>query len=176
MFTSRAEFRLHLRIDNADARLTPVGEEIGLATAERREFFASKSTQVLKLRRMLETSPKGVWLRSPESKIAELAGFCEQILGEPPQRGVLMTVETEIKYAGYIDQQLRQMDKMRGSDTRPIPASMEFTMIPGISREVAEKLTRVRPVTLGQASRIPGVTPAAMAILDIHLTLAGSRV
>jgi tRNA uridine 5-carboxymethylaminomethyl modification enzyme len=175
MFTSRAEFRLHLRIDNADARLTPVAQEIGLATIERREMFVRKSMQVLKLRQALEASPKGVWLRSPESKIADLAVFCGEVLGEPAERGVLMTVETEIKYAGYIDQQLRQMDKMRDSDTRPIPNSMEFTMIPGISKEVAEKLTRVRPATLGQASRIPGVTPAAMAILDIHLTLAHSR-
>jgi tRNA uridine 5-carboxymethylaminomethyl modification enzyme len=83
-----------------------------------------------------------------------------------------MTTETEIKYAGYIDQQLRQMEKLRGSDTRPIPVSMTFDAIPGISREVAEKLTKVRPTTLGQASRIPGVTAAAMAILDLHLTLA----
>jgi len=175
MFTSRAEFRLHLRIDNADARLTPVGQEIGLATIERREMFVRKSMQVLKLRQALEASPKGVWLRSPESKIGDLMVFCGEVLGEPAERGVLMTVETEIKYAGYIDQQLRQMDKMRDSDTRPIPKSMEFTMIPGISKEVAEKLTRVRPATLGQASRIPGVTPAAMAILDIHLTLAHSQ-
>jgi tRNA uridine 5-carboxymethylaminomethyl modification enzyme len=171
MFTSRAEFRLHLRIDNADSRLTPVGEEIGLACGERREFFARKMVQVVKLQRAFEASPKGVWLRSPDSRIDSLLPWIEEVLGGSPERGVLTTVETEIKYAGYIDQQLRQMEKLRTSDTRPIPATMEFRGIPGISREVAEKLTRVRPVTLGQASRIPGVTPAAMAILDIHLTL-----
>jgi len=77
----------------------------------------------------LECSTKGVWLRSPESKIADLLQWIGEILGEEVERGVLMTVETEIKYAGYIDQQLRQIEKLRGSDTRPIPASMEFGII-----------------------------------------------
>jgi len=175
MFTSRAEFRLHLRIDNADERLTAIGEDIGLACAARREFFARKRIQVSKVQSALQASPKGVWLRRPESKITELSSWLEEVLGEPIERGVLMTAETEVKYAGYIGQQVRQMEKMRGSDTRPIPLSMEFGSIPGISREVAEKLGRVRPATLGQASRIPGVTPAAVALLDIHLTLHGAR-
>ena len=175
MFTSRAEFRLHLRIDNADARLTPVGQDIGLASAERQDVFSGKMAQVRVLQSAMESSPKGVWLRSPESKIEELVPWIGELLGGPAERGVLMTIETEIKYAGYIGQQLRQMEKLRGSDTRPIPNAMVFTGIPGISREVAEKLTRVRPATLGQASRIPGVTPAAMAILDIHLTLNSVR-
>ena len=83
-----------------------------------------------------------------------------------------MTVETEVKYAGYIDQQRRQIERMRSSDTRSIPESMQFVGIPGISREVGEKLQRVRPATLGQAARIPGVTPAAVALLDIYMSLA----
>lgn len=174
MFTSRAEFRLHLRIDNADERLTALGEEIGLACAARREFFARKQDQVARLQNALLSNAKGVWLRRPESKIAEIRPWLEEVLGSPAERGVLMTVETVIKYAGYIDQQVRQMEKVRGSDTRPIPDALEFTRIPGISREVAEKLSRVRPATLGQASRIPGVTAAAVAILDIHLTLGAA--
>jgi tRNA uridine 5-carboxymethylaminomethyl modification enzyme len=120
----------------------------------------------------LEGSSKGVWLRRPEAKIQELEAWIAGVLGEAPERGVLMTVETEIKYAGYIDQQRRQMERMAGSDTRPIPLSMEFQRIPGLSREVGEKLTRVRPATLGQAARIPGVTPAAVAILDIYLSVS----
>jgi tRNA uridine 5-carboxymethylaminomethyl modification enzyme len=173
MFTSRAEFRLHLRIDNADERLTPIGEDIGLVCEARRKFFGAKREQVIRLQNALLGGAKGVWLRRPEAKIGELSIWVEEVLGSRAHRGVLMTVETEVKYAGYIDQQLRQMEKMRGSDTRPIPGALEFGHIPGISREVAEKLERVRPATLGQASRIPGVTPAAMAILDIHLTLNG---
>jgi tRNA uridine 5-carboxymethylaminomethyl modification enzyme len=172
MFTSRAEYRLHLRIDNADVRLTPVAESIGLACRERRALFARKQKQSQVLLQALEGSSKGVWLRRPEAKIQELEAWVAGVLGEAPERGVLMTVETEIKYAGYIDQQRRQMERMAGSDTRPIPLSMEFQRIPGLSREVGEKLTRVRPATLGQAARIPGVTPAAVAILDIYLSVS----
>jgi tRNA uridine 5-carboxymethylaminomethyl modification enzyme len=171
MFTSRAEYRLHLRIDNADERLTPVGEQIGFVCSKRRELFARKAAQKAKLMPALEFSPKGAWLRQPGAKIEDLLPWIQQILGAPVERGVLMTAETEIKYAGYIDQQRRHIEKMAGSDNRAIPNSMNFGRIPGISREVCERLTRVRPATLGQAARIPGVTPAAVAILDIYLTL-----
>ena len=82
-----------------------------------------------------------------------------------------MTVETEVKYAGYIDQQKRQIERLRSADNRPIPLAFDYDRIPGVSREVGEKLSRVRPATLGQAARIPGVTPAAIAILDVYLTL-----
>jgi tRNA uridine 5-carboxymethylaminomethyl modification enzyme len=172
MFTSRAEYRLHLRIDNADDRLTPVAEEIGLACPDRRALFARKKRQSNLLLQALEASPKAVWLRRPEAKIQELQPWIAGILGETPERGVLMTVETEIKYAGYIDQQRRQLERMAGSDARAIPGSLEFHRIPGISREVGERLTRVRPATLGQAARIPGVTPAAVAILDVYLSVS----
>jgi tRNA uridine 5-carboxymethylaminomethyl modification enzyme len=172
MFTSRAEYRLHLRIDNADERLTPLAEQIGLASSERQDVYMKKRSQKSTLMAALSSSPKEVWLRRPEARIEELAPWIQEVLGAPAERGVLMTVETETKYAGYIDQQRRQIERMAGSDTRPIPSSTEFTAIPGISREVSERLTRVRPATLGQASRIPGVTPAAVAILDIYLTVS----
>jgi tRNA uridine 5-carboxymethylaminomethyl modification enzyme len=172
MFTSRAEYRLHLRIDNADERLTPVAEDIGLACDERRRVFAGKTAQKARLMSALNASPKGVWLRRPEAKIEELLPWIGELINEPILRGVLMTVETETKYAGYIDQQRRQIERMLGSDTRAIPDTMEFARIPGISREVGERLTRVRPATLGQAARIPGVTPAAVAILDVYLTVS----
>jgi tRNA uridine 5-carboxymethylaminomethyl modification enzyme len=146
MFTSRAEYRLRLRIDNADERLTPTGVEIGLATPERADFFAKKQAQLQ-------------FLRQPGAKLSETI------------RGVLMTIENEAKYAGYIDQQRRQIERMQTSDSRAIPATMAFSGIPGISREVSEKLERVRPATLGQAARIPGVTPAAIAVLDVYMNL-----
>jgi tRNA uridine 5-carboxymethylaminomethyl modification enzyme len=172
MFTSRAEYRLHLRIDNADDRLTPIAEEIGLACAERRALFARKRDQTARLLRALELSPKGSLLRRPEVRIEELRPWVCEILGEAVERGVLMTVETETKYAGYIDQQRRQMERIMGSNLRSIPSGLEFSRIPGISKEVGERLTRVQPATLGQAARIPGVTPAAVAILDVYLSVS----
>jgi tRNA uridine 5-carboxymethylaminomethyl modification enzyme len=175
MFTSRAEYRLRLRIDNADERLTPIGGEIGLATEERKELFGRKQAQVRRLLLEMETSPKASFLRRPETKIGEFAPWIAEILGSSALRGVLMTVETEVKYAGYIDQQQRQIERMRSSDTRSIPPGMAFIGIPGISREIGEKLDRVRPSTLGQAARIPGVTPAAVALLDVYMSLS-SRV
>ena len=175
MFTSRAEYRLQLRIDNADARLTPIGESVGLAMADRVAAFGRKQEQVVKLTAALLAGPKAAWVRRPESRLEELNPWIEGILGAVPERGVLMTVETEVKYAGYIDQQRRQADRLLGSDSRGIPAGMSFEGIPGMSREVSEKLAVVRPATLGQAARIPGVTPAAIAVLDLHLTLNVSR-
>lgn len=172
MFTSRAEFRLHLRIDNADDRLTPISDEIGLATAERRTLFARKREQTSRLMSALNSSQMGSYLRRPEVKIGELLPWIEQTLGEPAARGVLMTVQTQTKYAGYIDQQRRQIDRLMGSNFRPIPGGLEFSRIPGISKEVCERLSQVRPATLGQAARIPGVTPAALAILDIYLSVS----
>jgi tRNA uridine 5-carboxymethylaminomethyl modification enzyme len=175
MFTSRAEYRLHLRIDNADDRLTPLAEEIGLASPERKELFARKKKQTQFLIQAFDSSPKGAILRRTEVKIADFLPWITELLGEVPERGVLMTVETEVKYAGYIDQQRRQMDRIAGSNARPIPNGIVFAQIPGLSREVGEKLSRVQPATLGQAARIPGVTPAAVAILDIYLSV-GLRV
>ena len=171
MFTSRAEFRLHLRIDNADERLTPLGRRAGLVTDERWEVFTHKLAQMARLRAALETHRNGQWLKRPEASIAEIAGWVREVLGEEPARGLLATVETEAKYSGYIAQQERQMARLKDAERRPIPEDFRFTGIPGLSREIQDKLGRVRPGTLGQAARIPGVTPAAIAILDVYLSL-----
>jgi tRNA uridine 5-carboxymethylaminomethyl modification enzyme len=171
MFTSRAEFRLHLRIDNADERLTPLGREIGLVTDDRWALYQAKDEQKRRLRAYLRSHPsKAAWLRRPEGRLAALdvAG----IVDETPCRGVVETVETEIKYAGYITQQERQVEHLRSAERRAIPGEFSYLQIPGLSREVCEKLERVRPQTLGQAGRIPGVTPAAVAVLDIYLSMA----
>jgi tRNA uridine 5-carboxymethylaminomethyl modification enzyme len=172
MFTSRAEYRLHLRIDNADDRLTPVGEEAGLACCVRREAFGRKRNQVARLRVWFREGGRAARLRRPECSIGEFDGWIREYLGEAPDRGALMTVETEIKYEGYIEQQRKQLDRLQSSDNRGIPSELEFIGIPGMSREVSEKLSRVRPATLGQAARVPGVTPAAIAILDIYLSVS----
>jgi len=172
MFTSRAEFRLHLRIDNADERLTPIGRQVGLVMDERWQLYQKKQEHKRRLLAGLAQTRKIEWLKRPEAKIHELVGWATEYLGEPPARGVLMTVETEIKYGGYIAQQDRQIERLRNADGRRIPTDFGYGGIPGLSREVRQKLDRVRPATLGQAGRIPGVTPAAIAILDVYLSLA----
>jgi tRNA uridine 5-carboxymethylaminomethyl modification enzyme len=172
MFTSRAEYRLHLRIDNADLRLTPVGRRAGLVTDERWEHLQRKRAQYERLTRALEMHRNGQVLKRPEVRIGEIAPWIGEVLGEEPVRGLLTTVETEVKYSGYIDQQERQMERLKDAERRPIPAEFAFRGIPGLSREVQDKLERVRPATLGQAARIPGVTPAAIAVLDCYLSLS----
>jgi tRNA uridine 5-carboxymethylaminomethyl modification enzyme len=171
MFTSRAEFRLHLRIDNADARLTPIGRRVGLVTDERWKAFTGKQVQKDRLMAVLETHRNAQRLKRPEVSIAELSGWIREVLGEEPARGLLVTVETEIKYSGYIAQQERQMVRLKDAERRAIPSDFQFAGIPGLSREIQDKLARVRPGTLGQAARIPGVTPAAVAILDCYLSV-----
>jgi tRNA uridine 5-carboxymethylaminomethyl modification enzyme len=191
MFTSRAEFRLHLRIDNADERLTPKGREIGLVDDARWSAFENKRTQkeaaaallrVTRAREVADLVGSGaaednptleVWLRRPEARIGALKDWLEGHLGAEFVHGVLATVETESKYAGYLSQQTRQIERLNEAEDRRIPVEFEYSGIPGLSREVQQKLARVQPETLGQARRIPGVTPAAVAVLDVYLSVAG---
>jgi tRNA uridine 5-carboxymethylaminomethyl modification enzyme len=194
MFTSRAEFRLHLRIDNADERLTPLGRSVGLVSEERWQLFERKQEQKAQITDLLakvrtsavpelvgldaatDNPTLQVWLRRPEAKIARLESWVAKGItkrnGVDLAHGVLTTVETEAKYEGYLAQQNRQIQQLAQSEGRQIPASFSYDRIPGLSNEVRQKLTRVRPGTLGQAGRIPGVTPAAVAVLDIYLNLA----
>jgi tRNA uridine 5-carboxymethylaminomethyl modification enzyme len=171
MFTSRAEFRLHLRIDNADERLTPIGREAGLVCDQRWELYQRKQRQKARLTFHLESKQLLPWLRRPENKIGSLANSLTEFLGEDPVHGLLANIETEAKYAGYISQQQRQMDRLRESEDRRIPSGFSFIDIPGLSTEAKQKLERVRPQTLGHAGRIPGITPAAIAVLDVYLSL-----
>jgi tRNA uridine 5-carboxymethylaminomethyl modification enzyme len=152
-------------------------------------MYERKQTQKTRLRQLFDSKrvrpgePDGLslaaddrpllfeWLRRPEARIDQIRPWLEQHLGENPAHGVLTTVETEIKYAGYIQQQERNIGRLRQSDARRIPPGFSFRGVPGLSREVQEKLTRVQPATLGQAARIPGVTPAAVAVLDVYLSL-----
>ncbi|MDQ2773514.1 MAG: tRNA uridine-5-carboxymethylaminomethyl(34) synthesis enzyme MnmG [Acidobacteriota bacterium] len=189
MFTSRAEFRLQLRIDNADVRLTPVGRKMGLVNEARWNQFTAKQLQKIKIAELLSltranTVPEvmglaaatdnptvAVWLRRPEARIVQLEGWITKRIGEGLAHGVLTTIETEIKYAGYIAQQERQIRHLDDSEGRAIPEEFTYEGIPGLSNEVRQKLSRVRPTTLGQARRIPGVTPAAVSVLDVYLSL-----
>jgi tRNA uridine 5-carboxymethylaminomethyl modification enzyme len=182
MFTSRAEFRLHLRIDNADERLSPIGRRAGLVRDQRWAVYERKQAQKAELRRALETKrvePESFglslddrptlaeWLRRPGSSISKVS----EVVFADLIHGVRETVETEIKYGGYIAQQERQVERLRASERRPIPADFCYWDIPGLSREVSEKLSRLRPGTLGHAGQIPGVTPAAIAVLDVYLSV-----
>ncbi len=189
MFTSRAEFRLQLRIDNADERLTPIGRKAGLVSDERWALLEKKLKQEERIRRLLAENrmdPKKfgltagtqderptleAWLRRPESKLGDLRTWIEEQLGEPAVCGGLTTIETEVKYEGYMEQQERQVRRLREAEARQIPRGLDYATVQGLSREVRDRLTRVCPETLGQASRIPGVTPAAIAVLDIFLSL-----
>ena len=171
MFTSRAEYRLSLRIDNADERLTPIGRQAGLVSDVRWGRFVRKGEQKAALFAALGKGKEGGWLKRTESRLQEIPEWVGAVLGEEPLPGVLTTVETEIKYSGYIAQQDRQVARLSLSGGKPIPKSFQFRAIPGLSREVGDKLEAVQPETLSQAARIPGVTPAAIAILDVYLRL-----
>lgn len=171
MFTSRAEFRLHLRIDNADERLTSIGRKAGLVCDARWRLYQKKIEQKERLLLALSGGRLAQWLKRPESKIEELESWVEEVLGEPPVRGVLATVETEVKYSGYIAQQERQIRRLKEAEAKVIPGGFRYRDVPGLSREVIEKLERVEPRTIGQAGRIPGVTPAAVALLDVYVSL-----
>jgi tRNA uridine 5-carboxymethylaminomethyl modification enzyme len=177
MFTSRAEFRLCLRVDNADERLTPLGRRVGTVDDVRWSAFERKCEQKRAIQRWLECERStgngggrlAEWLKRPEARLCSKREELERLLGGPVARGVLETLEAEAKYSGYVAQQERQVSRLRAAESRRVPAGLRFDEIPGISREVAQKLDRVRPATLGQASRIPGVTPAAVAVLDIFI-------
>ncbi len=189
MFTSRAEFRLHLRIDNADERFTPLGRQAGLVSDARWAQFTAKQEQKATVLALLERTRANavpdavgldaasdnptlaVWLRRPEARIEMLTPWITRQTQVKPIHGLLTTIETETKYAGYLAQQDRQIQQLKDSEGRQIPNNFTYTGIPGLSNEVQQKLSRVRPTTLGQAQRIPGVTPAAIAVLDIYLRM-----
>jgi len=214
MFTSRAEFRLHLRIDNADQRLTPYGRRLGLIGDADWAEYEAKQARGAAFRRVLETAqvraselPEEVrtkldgdgdvtgqtfaqLLKRPEVELEEIAGLLrERLVGAvfaewaaamdaaerlPAWvRDEMKGVETEIKYAGYLDKQVRAINKMKKAEGRAIPAWFDYRSVSGLSKEVQQHLERVRPVTLGQASRIAGVTPAAVSLVNIYIEIQG---
>jgi tRNA uridine 5-carboxymethylaminomethyl modification enzyme len=217
MFTSRAEFRLHLRIDNADRRLTPYGHKLGLITSGAWQDYEQKQARAVALEKLLATRKVNLprlaallpdlasalgnvagqtyaqLLKRPEISLETLLPVVREEPGSagieglgdplaffiPPMtarvRNELKSVETEIKYAGYLDQQRKAIDKLKNAEQRAIPVGFEYAGISGLSREMQETLARVRPQTLGQASRIPGVTPAALSLLHIHLEIGDKR-
>ncbi|MDR0239032.1 MAG: tRNA uridine-5-carboxymethylaminomethyl(34) synthesis enzyme MnmG [Deltaproteobacteria bacterium] len=194
MFTSRAEYRLLLREDNADARLTSLGREIGLVGDAQWRLFQEKDAAIRELMRLLEG------LRPPYKTTRSLL----ESLGEhPPQQAVGMAelvrrpgldlalltplcpametfapevrrqAEILVKYAGYLARQEELVTRARGAEAQALPADLDYTQVIGLSKEIQEKLRQVRPLNFGQAGRISGVTPAALACVAIHLRKHG---
>ncbi|HEX8892866.1 MAG TPA: FAD-dependent oxidoreductase, partial [Terriglobales bacterium] len=232
MFTSRAEFRLHLRIDNADRRLTPHGRRVGLISDAAWTDYLAKQERMQQMRDLLErTRVNGELieragedagaravvdllvgectgltlsqvLKRPEMQIEQLASLLKVLMpnffvreqvesgrrfvdrkdeGEAlstthhllstAMRNELKSVQTEIKYAGYLDQQTKSIERLKKAEQRAIPDWFDYGKVSGLSREMNEKLSRVRPRTLGQASRIPGVTPAAVSLINVYIEI-----
>lgn len=189
MFTSRAEYRLLLREDNADQRLTPLGRDVGLVTDERWQMFSTKLKEMergYELLRSTRVSPGNQealarlglqdlkngasleeLLRRPEISLQDLVFLDDELAALSVE--VSSELETEVKYAGYIRRQYEQVERFRRLENLAIPVGFDYDAVNGLSAEVREKLKQVAPRTLGQAERIPGVTPAAIAILAVIL-------
>jgi len=190
MFTSRAEYRLLLREDNADLRLTEKGRELNLVSDDRWQSFIDKRESIAKLQTELSAKwvrrdsseavrVAEVWgkplikeaslmelLRRPEVDIVQLMEFAST---QGLDGSVLQQVEVQAKYAGYIERQQQDIDKAKRYNHLEIVVDFDYSLVPGLSNEVREKLTKQRPETLGLASRIPGVTPAAVSLLLIYM-------
>lgn len=196
MFTSRAEYRLVLRIDNADRRLAGYGHELGLNSISRMKLFQEKWKRIDKARNFLENTrlndslpgsdqlikengfPKGSLISQLIRNPAFSVEMAENLLlanGHHLSPEELRAIHNEIKYVGYIRQQDAEIKRLRNIENLRLPADLDYTKIPGISREMAERLEKSRPATLGQASRIQGLTPATVSILRIYLNTIEKR-
>lgn len=173
MFTSRAEYRLLLREDNADLRLTERGRELGLVDDERWTFFCHKRDATeAEVTRLQSQRVQGVsafdLLRRPETRfedpLPELATLDDRL-----PEAVRLQVEVRAKYAGYIERQQDEINRQQANESLTVPDALDYTAVVGLSTEARQRFAAARPVTLGQAARLPGITPAAVSVLLIHL-------
>jgi tRNA uridine 5-carboxymethylaminomethyl modification enzyme len=175
MFTSRAEYRLLLRQDNADSRLSPLGHEIGLLPSARyRKFEAKQEAIASELERLNKTRVGSETLvqllRRPEVLHKDLPGKTPHLSEE-----VVQQVEIAVKYAGYIERQQSEVARFKGLENKGIPDAFDYALVPSLRSEARQKLTRIRPATVGQASRISGVSPADISILVVWLKRSAVR-
>ncbi|MCK5229367.1 MAG: tRNA uridine-5-carboxymethylaminomethyl(34) synthesis enzyme MnmG, partial [Desulfobulbaceae bacterium] len=195
LFTSRAEYRLLLREDNADLRLRDIGRDLGLVDRETYDVFKKKRDDIdqgidrlnktmvrptPEINSRLEASGSAPLkqavaladlLRRPEIKLHDLAALIGKDLEIQPE--VTREVELQVKYEGYIKRQNEQVERFKRLETVALPEELKYEKMAGLSTEIVEKLSQIRPGSLGQASRISGVTPAAISVLQVHLKKAG---
>ncbi len=196
MFTSRAEYRLFLREDNADLRLTEKGHDMGVVSTKRRDLVRQKKAGIEELTALLTSTrlapsasvneklaglgPEGLrkattlaeLLSRPEIRLRDLVALQPRL--EAFSEDVAYQVELNVKYRGYMDRQKEQVERAGKLEDRRIPDDIAYPDVSGLSREVVEKLSRIRPLSLGQASRVPGVTPASMTAILVHLKKMGA--
>ena len=181
MFTSRAEYRLMLREDNADLRLTPKGRELGLVDDRRWDVFQAKCEAVAKEQARLDAAfvksagaTAAALLKRPELTYSDVVAFAEVgvadgLTSAEQQEQVEQQLEVRAKYAGYIDRQEREVAKHARQESLRLPEDIDYTRVDGLSNEARQKLTSARPATVGQASRLEGMTPSAVSLILIHL-------
>jgi tRNA uridine 5-carboxymethylaminomethyl modification enzyme len=174
MFTSRAEYRLLLRHDNADRRLTPLGIELGLVDSDRARAFNAYESEFARGVQFIQTTrrqglPLEEHLRRPETTWSELVNLAPEaaILGLSQRAIDQLVIET--KYWGYIRRQGLEVERQSKAQSLKIPAAFDYVAVPQLRAEAKEKLTRVRPGNLGQAGRISGITPADLTVLALYL-------
>jgi tRNA uridine 5-carboxymethylaminomethyl modification enzyme len=172
MFTSRAEYRLLLRHDNADRRLTPLGHRIGLVSAEDWQRFEAKEEGIARLTQLLRATKHDgdtleKWLKRTDTAWEQVTAWCHASREFAP--AVVEQVVLEAKYAGYVDRQATQVERFQRLESKPIPPHLDYSALPQLRVEAKEKLSRIRPTNLGQASRISGITPADLAVVMLYV-------